>query len=130
MSNDRTLLTLETAPTQYVDAGQQRFAYRSFDWVSRPYASETLAHKPFAIMGASPSNFGGVRAQLALRQTFIWTNSDVLIKPEVIVFRAHERLDADGRLIDAVTAEQIRQQLQALSEHIERGQHRSRGASR
>jgi pimeloyl-ACP methyl ester carboxylesterase len=30
MSNDRALLTLETAPTQYVDAGQRRFAYRSF----------------------------------------------------------------------------------------------------
>jgi pimeloyl-ACP methyl ester carboxylesterase len=30
MSNERTLLTLETAPTQYVDAGQHRFAYRSF----------------------------------------------------------------------------------------------------
>src|ERR1700719_986379 len=110
MSNDRTLLILETAPTQYVDAWQQRFAYRSFDWVSRPYPSETLAHKPFAIMGASPSKFGRVRAQLALPQIFIWTNSDVLIKPEVIVFRAHERFDADGRLIDAVTAEQIRQQ--------------------
>jgi pimeloyl-ACP methyl ester carboxylesterase len=30
MSNERTLLTLETAPTQYVNAGQHRFAYRSF----------------------------------------------------------------------------------------------------
>jgi pimeloyl-ACP methyl ester carboxylesterase len=30
MSNEPTLLTLETAPTRYVDAGQHRFAYRSF----------------------------------------------------------------------------------------------------
>jgi pimeloyl-ACP methyl ester carboxylesterase len=30
MSNERILPTLETAATQYVDAGQHRFAYRSF----------------------------------------------------------------------------------------------------
>lgn len=42
-----------------------------------------LRGRPVAIMGASPTNVGTVRAQLSLRQLFPWTGSLVVGKPEV-----------------------------------------------
>lgn len=87
----------------------------AIDWASRPAASSSLLRKPVAITGAAPTNFGSVRAQLALRQSFLWIDADVLSKPEVIVFRAHERFDGDGSLIDDDTRDLLASLLDALA---------------
>jgi chromate reductase len=34
------------------------------------------------------------------RQSFVFTNTPVLLQPEVLVGRAHEKFDSDGRLTD------------------------------
>jgi len=86
----------------------------ALDWVSRPPAESPLRHKPVAIMGASTGNFGTARAQLALRQTFQFIESYVLLKPEVMVFRAAERFDDAGELADGATGEHIAAQLREL----------------
>jgi chromate reductase len=86
----------------------------ALDWISRPPAESPLRHKPVAIMGASTGNFGTARAQLALRQTFQFIESYVLLKPEVMVFKAAERFDDDGELTDEATREQVVAQLRAL----------------
>ena len=86
----------------------------ALDWVSRPPAETPLRHKPVAIVGASTGNFGTVRAQLALRQTFLFVESYVLPKPEVMVFRAAERFDAAGELSDETTRQLLATQLQEL----------------
>lgn len=94
----------------------------ALDWASRPTPpSQTapLTHKPIAIMGASPSPFGTVRAQLALRQMFLWTDSRVVIKPEVLVFSAHTRVDQAGELADQATQGMIVQLLESLRSTIE-----------
>ncbi|WP_433236887.1 NADPH-dependent FMN reductase [Streptosporangium sp. CA-135522] len=93
----------------------------ALDWVSTDWTKTEgfpLLHKPIAIMGAAPTNFGSVRAQLALRQVFVWTHSDVVVKPEVIAFRSGERFDAAGDLTDEATIDLIRQLLSALKEKI------------
>jgi chromate reductase len=71
-------------------------------------------------MGAAPGNFGTVRAQLALRQMWVWIDSVPVVKPEVHVFRAAERFDDTGRLTDATTRELIVELLEALRTTIER----------
>jgi chromate reductase, NAD(P)H dehydrogenase (quinone) len=86
----------------------------ALDWVSRPPSESPLRHKPVAIMGASTGNFGTARAQLALRQTFQFVESYVLLKPEIMVFRAAERFDDAGELTDETTRELVAQQLDAL----------------
>jgi chromate reductase len=86
----------------------------ALDWVSRPPAETPLRYKPVAIMGASTGNFGTVRAQLALRQTFLFVESYVLPKPEVMVFRAAERFDDAGELADETTRELVVAQLREL----------------
>lgn len=72
----------------------------TIDWLSRPPTGSVLRHRPVAIIGASPGGFGTVRAQLALRQVFVFTDSFVMQKPELWVSRARERFDADGNLTD------------------------------
>ncbi|GGP36430.1 NADPH-dependent FMN reductase [Streptomyces melanogenes] len=97
----------------------------AIDWVSTDWTKQEglpLRHKPIAIMGAAPTNFGTVRAQLALRQVFVWTESDVVVKPEVQVFRAHERFDADANLVDDMTVDLLRGLLTALKGKVEKAE--------
>lgn len=77
------------------------------DWASRPAADSALLHKPVAIMGAAPGAFGSVRAQLALRQSFLWIDSRVMGKPELVVFKAGQRFDDQGRLADESTRQLV-----------------------
>jgi chromate reductase len=91
----------------------------ALDWASRPSSASSLTLKPVAIMGAAPTNFGSVRAQLALRQLFLWTDSRVVVKPEVIVFRAQDRVGEDGEYTDATTIELVQNLLEALREEVE-----------
>ncbi|WP_405485717.1 NADPH-dependent FMN reductase [Nocardia sp. NBC_00511] len=95
----------------------------ALDWASTDWTRTEgvpLAHKPIAIMGAAPTQFGSVRAQLALRQVFLWTESDVVVKPEVITFRSHERFDDAGNLADETTISLLTGLLAALSAKIDR----------
>lgn len=89
----------------------------ALDWASvaiPPSKLSPLAGKPVAIMGASPSPFGTVRAQLALRQLFLWTDSRVVTKPEVHVFDAYKRFNTEGRLADEMTRRFVEQLLESL----------------
>ncbi|WP_235619024.1 NADPH-dependent FMN reductase [Embleya scabrispora] len=94
----------------------------ALDWASTDWSGTEglpLLHKPTAIMGAAPTNFGSVRAQLALRQVFVWTHTDVVVKPEVIAFRSHERFDEAGNLTDETTIGLLRDLLAALRDKID-----------
>lgn len=90
------------------------------DWASRPAGTSVLQRKPAALMGASMGMHGTVRAQLALRQTFVFTETYTLLRPEVLVARAHEKIDANGRLTDESTRKQIGKLLEAFAEWIGR----------
>jgi chromate reductase len=70
------------------------------DWVSRPPKSAVLNAKPVAIIGASPGITGTARGQSQLRQAFEFTNSYAMPQPELLVFRANEKFDAEGKLTD------------------------------
>ncbi len=87
----------------------------AIDWASRPPGKSVLNRKPAAILGASPGAQGTVRAQLALRQTFLFTETFAVVKPEVLVARAQDKFDASGRLVDEPTRTFLRQLLEALA---------------
>lgn len=72
------------------------------DWLSRPPKTSVLNGRPTAILGASPGMTGTARAQSALRQSFVFTNTPAMLQPEVLVARAHEKF-TDGRLTDEAT---------------------------
>jgi chromate reductase len=86
----------------------------ALDWASRPANASVLRHKPIGIMGASTGNFGTARSQLALRQMFVFTRSYVMVEPELLMFKAAERFDADGNLIDQQSLEMVREVVEEL----------------
>ncbi|BAH39229.1 MAG TPA: NAD(P)H-dependent oxidoreductase [Gemmatimonas aurantiaca] len=87
----------------------------AIDWASRPPRGAVLAGKPTAILGASPGVTGTARAQSQLRQTFVFTDTPVLPQPEILVYRAHEKFDAEGRLTDERTREFVGKLLVGLA---------------
>ena len=84
------------------------------DWASRPPQDAALSGKPVGIIGASPGATGSARGQSQLRQAFEFTNSYCMPQPEVLVFRAHEKFDAEGRLTDEATARFLGRYLEAF----------------
>ena len=75
----------------------------TIDWLSRPPRHSALNGKVAALMGATPGTLGTARAQSQLRQAFVFTNTYALLQPEVLVSHAHEKFDADGRLVHQAT---------------------------
>ena len=87
----------------------------AIDWVSREQP-QPFAGKPAAIMSASISLLGGVRAQYDLRRSMVFLDMHCLNKPEVMIASAHERFDAEGRLTDETTREFIAKLVTALGD--------------
>jgi chromate reductase, NAD(P)H dehydrogenase (quinone) len=92
----------------------------TIDWLSRPPRASALGHKPAAIMGATPGAFGTARAQSQLRQAFVFTDTYAMTQPEVLMAKAHEKFDADGRLTDETTRAFLVTFLQAFAAWVAR----------
>jgi chromate reductase len=90
------------------------------DWASRPPRESVLDGKPVAVMGATPGMGGTARGQSQLRQAFVFTNSYAMPQPEVLVRRASDLFDADGRLTDESTREHLVKFLNAFADWIVR----------
>ncbi|HZV12802.1 MAG TPA: NAD(P)H-dependent oxidoreductase [Candidatus Kapabacteria bacterium] len=86
----------------------------AIDWASRA-PNQPLNDKPVAIMGASTGNYGTARAQYHLRQVCVFTNMHPINKPEVLITRAPEKFNAEGKLIDEPTRDVIRKMLESLA---------------
>jgi len=85
----------------------------AIDWASRP-PEQPFDGKPIALIGATPGGLGTSRAQYQLRQVFIYLNGHVLNRPEVMISAAPSKFDADGKLVDETTTENLRKLLTAL----------------
>ncbi|HWQ71101.1 MAG TPA: NADPH-dependent FMN reductase [Desulfitobacteriaceae bacterium] len=89
----------------------------ALDWASRGEA-KPLNGKPTAIMSASPSIFGGARAQYHLRQVCVVLNLQTLNRPEVFIMNADSKFDTEGKLTDEFTRNAIDKLLQALVDKV------------
>jgi chromate reductase len=90
----------------------------AIDWVSRP-PSHPFDGKPVGIIGASAGRLGTARAQYHLRQVFVFLNSQVLNKPEVMIGGANNAF-ADGKLTDEFASKSISDMLTALAAAVEK----------
>jgi chromate reductase len=90
----------------------------AIDWASRPANQSPLQKKPAALMGASGGQMGTARAQLALRQSFVFTETLVLPKPDIYVSHAAKSFDAEGNLTDEKLRERIQLLLDALARWV------------
>lgn len=71
----------------------------ALDWASRPHRAAALTDKPVAVVGASPSRFGAVRAQADVRKVASSIGAQVIDR-ELPVAAAFEAFGSDGRLAD------------------------------
>jgi chromate reductase len=92
----------------------------ALDWVSRPPQTSPLRGKPIGMVGAASGMSGSIRAQAHLRQMMLYSDSPCLGQPEVLIPRAKERFDADGRLVDASTRVLLEQFGAAMVAFVER----------
>lgn len=90
------------------------------DWASRPPSGSVLNDKPAAIMGASMGGGGSARAQLALRQSFVFTRTPAMLQPELLLPKAQNLIDASGILHDEGTRKHLDDFLGAFAEWVER----------
>ena len=84
------------------------------DWASRPKLEAVLRNKPVAVVGASTGQFGALWAQQDLKRILGIAGARV-VGTEIPVGRAHERFDAEGRLLDGEVFEQLRLHLTTLA---------------
>src|SRR5271165_6458738 len=89
----------------------------AIDWISR-LPDQPFAGKPVAIQSASPSLFGGLRAQLHLRHIFVFLDARPLNKPEVIIPQVNQKVDAEGELTDPATRGFLADQLKAFAAFV------------
>ena len=92
----------------------------AIDWISR-LPDQPFAAKPVALESASQGLWGGLRAQVALRQMFVYLDGRVLQKPEVIIPQVQTKVDAStGELTDPATRGFLADQLKAFAAFIRR----------
>jgi NAD(P)H-dependent FMN reductase len=63
----------------------------AIDWLSRPYGVGALKGKPFAVVGATPTTFGGKWSHDDARRSAMVAGADVV--PDLVL--SHSTLDAD-----------------------------------
>lgn len=88
----------------------------AIDWASRE--PRVLPGKPVAILGASPGMLGTGRMQYHLRQVFVFTQCLCMVTPEVMVAKAAEKFDSNGRLTDEKTLEFLRAYLDSFDKWV------------
>lgn len=100
--------------------GMSGVTKNAVDWLSRPPKDAPLAGKPVGILGASPGITGTARAQSQLRQSLVFANAYCMPQPEILVYRAHEKFDDDGRLTDEKTRDFLGKWVRALADWTRR----------
>ncbi|MEV4775898.1 NAD(P)H-dependent oxidoreductase [Microbacterium sp. LTA6] len=72
-----------------------------FDWQTLPVpALNPLRHKPLGIIGASIGTIGTNRAQMDLRKIALYSDLEVMGRPEIYVNHAGEKFTQEGDLTD------------------------------
>ena len=84
----------------------------AIDWLSRPYGVGALKGKPFAVVGATPTRFGGKWSHDDARRSATIAGADVV--PDLVL--SHSTLDADV-FEDAAAFSKFLVALAALVDH-------------
>lgn len=87
------------------------------DWLSRG-DDQPFAHKPVAILSASPGPLGGARVQYDLRRVMLFVNAMVLAKPEVFIGGSSAKFDVEGQCTDETTRKFVGDQMRAFEKWI------------
>ena len=85
------------------------------DWIA---SSGEFVYKPVAVISASPSDMGGLRAHESLSHTMDVLMAQLPKKASLIVPFVRQRLDANGQITDPILAQELRTVVSALIEAV------------
>jgi chromate reductase, NAD(P)H dehydrogenase (quinone) len=94
----------------------------AIDWASRPAKDMPISGKPVGILGASRGITGTARSQDQLRNSLKSVGAYCMAKPELLLFRAHEKVDAEGKLTDERTLKFLNDYLLSFSDWVKKFQ--------
>src|ERR1700733_975237 len=80
----------------------------AIDWASRPHGTNSFAHKPSAVIGASPGKIGTAVAQQSLRSTLGFCDSPQMTAPEAYIQFTRGLITDDGEVTEASTERFLR----------------------
>jgi chromate reductase, NAD(P)H dehydrogenase (quinone) len=92
----------------------------AIDWASRPWGSNSFAHKPSAVIGASPGKIGTAVAQQNLRSILSFCNSPQMNSPEAYVEFKPGLITDDGEVTDETTEQFLRDFMESFATFIVR----------
>ncbi len=77
----------------------------AIDVASRPQGSNLWDGMPAGLVSVTPYSSGGMAANHALRQTFVYLNMPAMQQPEAYISNAGDLVNAKGEVIDAKSGE-------------------------
>ena len=90
----------------------------ALDWASRPYGTNVFAHKPTAVIGASPGAIGTAVGQQALRPILGFLQAPQLGGPEAYIQFKSGLIDDEGNITVPETESFLRGYLDAFEQFI------------
>jgi chromate reductase len=86
----------------------------AIDWASRPYGTNSFAHKPSAVIGASPGKIGTAVGQQSLRNVLSFCNSPMMEAPEAYIQFTPGLITESGEVTDKGTEQFLRDFIEAF----------------
>jgi len=119
--------TIESADAVFFCTPEYNYSFpgvlkNAIDVASRPWGSNSWAHKPTGLLSASVAWSGGIRAQYALRQCFIFLNLIPYPGQEVMVGTADKVFDKSGEITDQDVQKRVREYVDGFVKFIHRYQ--------
>jgi chromate reductase len=92
----------------------------AIDWASRPHGTNSFAHKPSAVIGASPGKIGTAVAQQSLRSVLSSCNSPLMEAPEAYIQFSPGLITEVGAVTDKSTEQFLRGFMEAFELFVTR----------
>jgi len=92
----------------------------AIDWASRPHGTNSFAHKPSAVIGASPGKIGTAVGQQSLRGVLSSCNSPLMEAPEAYVQFTPGLITEAGKVTDKGTEAFLRDFVEAFEVFVAR----------
>jgi chromate reductase, NAD(P)H dehydrogenase (quinone) len=92
----------------------------AIDWASRPYGTNSFAHKPSAVIGASPGKIGTAVGQQSLRSALTFCNSPQMTAPEAYIQVTPGLITEGGEVTEASTEQFLRDYMDAFGAFVTR----------
>jgi chromate reductase len=90
----------------------------AIDWASRPYGTNAFAHKPSAVIGASPGAIGTAIAQQNLRSVLSFCNSPQMNAPEAYIQFKPGLITDDGEVTVESTEKFLRNYMAEFADFV------------